>query len=380
MTYALTTIWHERNRFLPAILAVAFSAVLIALQSGLLLGLLSMMSTPVDKANADIWLTYPGVRSVDLGWGIPHYWQSHVERQPEVERVESCVMGFGMWKRLPTSAKKDTVTEVCMIIGTKLDRDALGLPEQLRNQAALAARLMEPMTVLIDESDRDRLGISRTDENADIMGLTVRVVGFTRGLRSLGGPYVFCSQYTAATLLRMMPDDLTFILAKCRSPEAAKRVAVRLRESNLRMEVYTRDEFSFRTRLHWMTTTKAGLALAFTACLGLIVGGVVTSQTLYAATVAAQREYATLRAMGIPRWRLKMSVLAQSFWVGLGGILVAVPITLALGWFANFIGTQVRLPWFVAAPAAAVTMVMALGSGLFALRSLQKVDPVQNIR
>ena len=37
MSYAITTIWHERNRFLPAIMAVAFSALLIALQSGLLM-------------------------------------------------------------------------------------------------------------------------------------------------------------------------------------------------------------------------------------------------------------------------------------------------------------------------------------------------------
>lgn len=48
MSYALTTIWYERQRFLPAILAVAFSAVLIALQAGIVLGLLTMMSLPVD--------------------------------------------------------------------------------------------------------------------------------------------------------------------------------------------------------------------------------------------------------------------------------------------------------------------------------------------
>jgi putative ABC transport system permease protein len=129
-----------------------------------------------------------------------------------------------------------------------------------------------------------------------------------------------------------------------------------------------------------MTTTKAGLGLAFTACLGLVVGAVVTSQTLYAATVASQREYATLRAMGIPRWRLMMSVLAQSFWVGLAGIVVAVPITLALAWLADAIGTHVRMPVEVVGPAGLVTLGMAIASGLWALRSLQRVDPAHNIR
>ena len=39
MSYSLATLWHDRQRYLPGMLAVAFSAVLIALQCGLLLGL-----------------------------------------------------------------------------------------------------------------------------------------------------------------------------------------------------------------------------------------------------------------------------------------------------------------------------------------------------
>src|SRR4029450_6106934 len=122
----------------------------------------------------------------------------------------------------------------------------------------------------------------------------------------------------------------------CKMRAAAAKVVERLKVYP-QMTAYTKGEFSFRSRIHWMTTTKAGLALAFTAFLGLLVGAVVTSQTLYAATAAAQREYATLRAMGIPRWRLQLSVLAQSFWVGLGGILVAAPITLILAELAEMI-------------------------------------------
>ena len=67
MNYSLITIWQERQRFLPAVLAVGFSALLIALQGGLLLGLLKLMSTPVDHAPADVWVGHPEVLSVDLG-------------------------------------------------------------------------------------------------------------------------------------------------------------------------------------------------------------------------------------------------------------------------------------------------------------------------
>src|SRR5207244_3345061 len=110
--------------------------------------------------------------------------------------------------------------------------------------------------------------------------------------------------------------------------QAAKSLANHLNEKyNDRhdMTVMTSDKFSTKSRLHWLTKTKAGIALGYTALLGLLVGAVVTSQTLYAATAASAKEYAILLAMGIPRRKVTLTVLVQSFWVGLFGILVAYP-------------------------------------------------------
>jgi putative ABC transport system permease protein len=190
---------------------------------------------------------------------------------------------------------------------------------------------------------------------------------------------VFCSLDTARALLKYQRDEATYLVAKTTNPEDAEKVARRI-GGYVQLTAFTADEFSARSRMHWLVTTKAGIAVGFTALLGLLVGAVVTSQTLYAATAASHREYATLRAMGIPKWRLKMSVLVQSFWVGLFGIIVAAPCTLFLAEVANSMGTSVRLHPFILLAAAAVTMSMAIGAGLAALRSFQKVDPAHNIR
>src|SRR5438132_972051 len=81
----------------------------------------------------------------------------------------------------------------------------------------------------------------------------------------------------------------------------AAAVARRMRQLYPQMATYTRDEFVSRTGWHWLTTTKAGIALGAAALLGFVVGAVITSQTLYAAVAAAIKEYAVLRALGIPR-------------------------------------------------------------------------------
>jgi putative ABC transport system permease protein len=126
--------------------------------------------------------------------------------------------------------------------------------------------------------------------------------------------------------------------------------------------------------------TKAGVALGYAAVLGLLVGAVVTSQTLYAATAAALREYAVLRALGIPRWRMAAAVLAQSFWVGVAGIALALPAVLLLARGADALGARVALPSWLLGLTVGVTMAMALLSGLAALRSLRLVEPAALLR
>src|SRR5205823_4733031 len=134
-----------------------------------------------------------------------------------------------------------------------------------------------------------------------------------------------------------------YLLARCRNPADAPAVVERL-QAYPNMSSFTSEKFSLRTRMHWLTMTRAGVALGCAAALGLLVGAVVTSQTLYAATAASLREYAVLQALGIPRWRMAASVLAQAFWVGLTGILFAIPVVYALREGADTLGAKILLP------------------------------------
>src|SRR4029079_11831735 len=149
MSYALQTLWYDRQRYLPGVLAVAFSCLLIALQCGLLLGLFSVTSIPIDMSSADIWVTHPKVPSVDLGRPLPEAWMSYLA-VPEIERVEPYLEGFGYWDK-PTGG-----TELILILGTRLGPDSLGAIKQLTPEHR--TRLGEMGSIVIDESEFGRLG------------------------------------------------------------------------------------------------------------------------------------------------------------------------------------------------------------------------------
>jgi putative ABC transport system permease protein len=372
MFYSLKTLWFERQRYLPGALAVSFSAVLIALQSGLLLGLFAITSIPIDHSRAHIWVAAPKVLSVDLGRPIPEgRLTARLAGQPEVLHTESYLQGFMYW------SKPHGGSELCIVVGCSLEDGSIGSIRELTPE--LRDRLTEPGSVVVDRSELDRLGIQGINDVAEVTGRRVRVVGLVDGMKSLSGPYVFCSAATARPLLRMQPDQTTYVLAQCRDRAAAADVIERLR-AHADMEIFASEEFSIRSRLHWLLKTKAGVAMGLSAALGLLVGLVVTTQTLYSATVASLREFAVLRALGIPRWRMAGVVLLQAFWVGAIGILIAAVAIVGAAHGAGYLQVPVRLTSWLWAGTVSLTLSMALLSGLAALRSLRLIEPMVLLR
>jgi putative ABC transport system permease protein len=374
MPYSLTMIWREPRRYLPAVLAVAFSDVLITVQVGLLLGALAVLALPIDHSEAQVWVASPQVLSIELGHPIPESWRSRLASIPEVIETEPYLYGFSYWRK-PLGG-----SEVCCVIGSRLEEGALGAISDLT--AEMRTRMTEPGAVVVDQTELERLGVSGVGDVAEMAGRRVRVVGLLQGLKSLGPPYVFCSLRTAyqlQPLFREFPGHTMYLLGRCRAGADAPTVVRRLR-AKPDLSAFTREEFSAQTQLFWATRTEAGIGMGFTALLSLLVGMAVTSQTLYAATAASLREYAVLRALGVPRRRIVGMVMAQSLWVGLGGIAVAVPAIFALAAGGSSAGARVILPPWLFALGSGLTLAMALASGLAALRSLRMVEPITLLR
>jgi putative ABC transport system permease protein len=180
-------------------------------------------------------------------------------------------------------------------------------------------------------------------------------------------------------VLSVRPDQTSYVLARCHSPAQARSVVDRLGTHD-DVSVFASDEFSLRTRVNWLLKTSAGLTAGFTAVLGLLVGAVVTSQALYAATLAALREFAVLRALGIPRSRIAGLVMAQAFWVGLVGVCLGIPASFGLGMLGDVLGTRVLLPVWLLTGVAVLALAVALIAGLAALRSLRHTEPAVLLR
>lgn len=375
--YSLKMLWRDRHRFLPALSGVGFSAVLISVQCGLVMGLVMCVSAPIDHSSAQIWVLPPGAASLQQTYVFPLSWQARLDLQPEIDRSETYLSEQGRW-RIPGQGH----TELCNLLGTRLDDGSLGALKALTPE--MRAKLAEPGTVIVDAWELGNLGLKNgTGEQAEINGRPVRVVATVHGFHAQNFVYVFCSQETVRTLVPQASANLglsTCLVAHCRNAQDVDTVVQRLRHDYPDMEVFSSRELSFNVRQYWLLRSRGGIVMICTIVLAVLVGLVITSQTLYAAVVAQLREFAVLEALGIPQRRVIALVLAQSLWLGLGGIAIALPITCVLGWAALWLRTNVILSWEILWLTCGLTLGMAMIAGLSALRPLRNIEPANLLR
>lgn len=374
---ARQTLRYEWRRFLPAVLAIGFSSLLLLLQAALVLGIFGSASVCVSGSSADLWLGYPGTQSVDQGRPVDPNLQSLLLMQPQVAKVEPFYWLDADWR----GPAKDTGGVSVYVSGIDIGRDGLMFSRALSPE--LRQRLALPDSVIVDRSELDKLGVG-IGQSAHLNGHRVRVVGAAAGLRALGGVNVVASLDTARRLQGGHGSAAwpAYFVARLRDPAQAPQVVAQLRAASGfgRFEAWSAPDFARQAVLFWMFDTGAGAGVLFLAGVVLLVGAVITSQALVAAVNGSVREYATLNALGIGMRSLRWVVLEQALWVGAIGVVVATGAGLALIALARARDVPVLFDLQVTALCMLAVMALASLSGLSALRGLRRADPAVLLR
>jgi putative ABC transport system permease protein len=370
---ARKTLVHEWRRFLPAMLAVAFSGLLLLMQAALVFGIFGSTAVYITASDADVWVGYPGTQSIELGRPIAPTARTALLMDPGVARVEPFAWVDGDW-RGPAGTGGVSV----FVSGISTEADGMIFSGVLT--PAQRASLNEPFAVIVDRADLPKLGVPIGGQ-ALINGHLVRIVGVASGIRALGGVNVVASLDTA----RALDDDtggteVAYYVAKLKPDADAGAVAGRIDASAHDYAAWTASSFARRAVFYWMFQTGAGLGVIFLAVVVFIVGAIITSQTLMGAIAGSVREYATLHALGIGLGSLRRVVLEQAAWIGVCGLIAGVLLSLALIGLATLqdVPVQLNVPAWLAC--AALVMGIALVSGVAAVRVLRNADPALLLR
>lgn len=362
----------ERLRFAATLAGVAFAVVLMGAQLGLLLSFARAASILIDHADADLWVTQAGTRSVDIAAALDLGRRHLALAVPGVHAADPYMVQFAFWRR------PDGGTESVIVTGFDPASGRGGPWNLIAGDLAL---LQQPDTVIVDRLFLDKLGVAGLGARAEINNRRARIVGITEGIRTFTqSPYVFTTHAQAQQYALFSPEQTTYLLIKLAQGADRGRVRQALAARLAPAKVWTREEFAAQSQRYWLLTTGAGSALLLAALLGMVVGVVIVGQTLFAITVDRLREYATWRALGASRGELVRVILAQAAIAAAGGYLLGAAAVLGLAWLQRDATAAIAVSPTMLAVLFLLTLAMCFLGALMALGRLIRLDPCEVFR
>lgn len=364
---ALRNLVHDRVRLVITLVGIIFAVVLINVEIGLFLGFAKTTSGLIDHSGADLWIMPLGTRDVDQVEPMSDRELYQALAVPGVQQASGLNVEFVNFKR-PTGGTKSA-----LVVGFDL-ATGLGGPWNIIEGDVRSLRF--PDTIMIDEFYREKLGVTYLGQVVEISGHRARVVGFTRGVRSFTqSPYVFASTRTALDYARIQENQTKYVLVSLLPGADPQIVKAELAQRVPGVEVRTAAQFSRETQLYWLFTTGAGSALLLAAVMGLAVGVVIVSQTLYATTVDHLAEFGTLRAVGASNRYIYGVIIRQAVLSSLCGYTLGLLITVLIVRFVRDSGPVILLPSWMMAGTLVLTIVMCVGAALISIKKVTRLDP-----
>jgi putative ABC transport system permease protein len=280
------------------------------------------------------------------------------------------VVGFAAWRK-PVGG----ITGI-VIVGSNYQSDGLK-PWDLVEGGEQS--VTAPFGVAVDKSYFNDLGISGTvgtDVSAEINNQKVVVRAVTEGIRSFTTmPYVFTPLNRARQLLDAAPEQASFVLVRLEQGADLKKVRADLAARLQNAEVLTHNEFRARGLDYWLFQTGAGGALIAGAILGIIVGIVIVTQTLYSSTKDHLNEFATLRALGASAGYIHEVILLQALLSGIMGYIAGMALSLLIIWASQGSTLFIVMTPTLALSLLLLTLGMCVIAALSAIMKVTRIDP-----
>lgn len=359
---------HDQTRFLTAIFGVAFAALLAAFEGGLLVGFSHAASRTVDAIDAEVWILRKGTRSFDLGFGLEQRVKHLVRGVPQVQSAGEVVVGWTSFvgpKGEPTSVQ------------------VVGIGEELAHRIRRTGRSAEHPSVdlfFVDATYLNSLGLEQ-GSRAEIGGRQVFLGAALDGYASfMGTPFVLSDLATARSILTY-PSQLTSFVAIKLIPGASETEAITALQARFpELEILSKNEFSWRSRIYWLLQTGAGAALVLCTLLGFAVGLAIVSQTIYAITMDRLDEYATLKAMGAPQQTIRKMVYLQAMVCTAIGAVVGLVAVHGVVVLANLLIGWCEQPLWMAFVVASLLLPMSLVAARLAAKPALHLEPARAFR
>ena len=405
---ARKNLFEDIPRFLVAQAGIMFAVSLVTIQLGILKGFSRSTAIVIDYARADLWVASKEMVAFELTSPLPADYINKSMAVTGVDRAEILLVRAGRWRG------PDGKLSPARVFGFNPDGELFaGWKLSDGNLNAIKS----PYTAIVASGVQKSLGLDDT-RTGSIGGLPVTIVGTAEDVQSnASSPFLFSSLDTAnaygnaevnssINCIRQtdgdlnctnsfksrplgepktdlappkplsLSDPISYVLIRAKPGQDLPQLKQRLLSALPETQILTQTEIAAITRNYWEARTGVGFILGLGATVGFIVGMVVVGQILYASVADHLREFGTLKAMGASNRVIYRIILEQSLWMAILGYVPSMGICLTLGqWTQMTRGIMILIEPSTAAAVLLLTVVMCMGSAIFAVQKVTRVDP-----
>ncbi|MBA2749787.1 MAG: FtsX-like permease family protein [Tatlockia sp.] len=391
-------------RFLVAQAGIMFAVSLVTIQTGIFNGFTRSTAQLMTNSSADIWVASENLVHLELTLPIPLTNLSLSRQVVGVESAEALIVKTGVWRN-------NNQISLARIIGFD-PNGQLFIPQNVTQRNI--TKLKKPYTAIVDTSNLKSLNLNKVGDRAELSTLSIELVGLTRGNRSIiSNPYIFTSLENAnayansgqtTNLSCRLPSDsedikctnsyikadpnaiapksltsadtITFVLIRAKKGQDLSALKQRLIDALPNTSAYTHAELMQKTQVFWQQRTGIGFILALGAVVGVIVGVIIVGQILYASVSDRLKEFGTLKAMGASDFTIYSVILEQALWMAILGYLPSMVLCWGVSaWTLASQGILILITPTIAIAVLGITVVMCVGSGVFAIQKVMHLDP-----
>jgi putative ABC transport system permease protein len=379
LSLALSTLIYEWRRYLAAVIALSVAGLLVLAMTGMFMGMSKSFTATIDRSPAEVMVLPPDADTLfSNNSGEPRRIIPQIYQHPEVLEVQALNFNFALWSNFPKDGQPAKAEGVRVVIVNPV-RGAVTLPNDFSDE--LIQALIEPYAVVVDRSSLNKLGVQPGD-HAKVNGTEVWVRGTTTGYPSMFNATVFVSWQTAK-LLKLTDDGPRVgpLMVKIKHPARALQVAAGLNAlAKGQYRAWSREELSKASQKSMLKEGGIAVMIGFAVVVGAFIGVVITWQTLQGAILANIKEFASLRALGVSMWSLRLIVMELSLWVGVVGLVLTAVLTGLVWILSQASGVPLDFPLFIDVPVAVALLVIAILSGALSLGVLRKSQPADLLR
>lgn len=369
---ALQFIRYDKPKSLGALAGVVISIFLVGQQAGIFIFLTDAMKSLVANNNQYIWVVDAKTENANQLAELDVRVGYELRSIPGVQTVSPVVISAGGAKF------EDGTTAGMTIIGSEAPT-FIGGPWGAN---PVDPTLMLPEGAIVTEFfDAGTYGNLEIGEYFELNGRKVYNAAATRGVRGFGGaPYVFTTIERARALGNMPGNKASLFLVKWADgvDKGAVIAAINNRIPNVR--AWDADLLAQSTVREVLSSSGIALSVGSLIFFAVISGFVIIGLTLYSAAIDRIRDYGTLKAIGASNAYIRRLILTQAALIAAIGYLIGRGLVEGFRLGVAQAGTIFSFPTMVQTGLFALTLLIALGGSLFAIRRINALEPAQVFR